>query len=54
MEELIKKYEIQAKTLLDVLSSDKTKPIDADRAAACRRFVVGIIYDLKRCQLNED
>tara|TARA_R110000737_G_scaffold286754_1_gene293241 strand:- start:317 stop:466 length:150 start_codon:yes stop_codon:yes gene_type:complete len=48
MNELIKKYEIMAKTLLDVINHPETDQEQLDRTMACRRFVVGMLNDLKK------
>ena len=47
IELLIEKYEIQAETLLDMISDEKTNEAQREKVAACRRFVIGIINDLK-------
>ena len=44
---LIEKYETQAKMLLDVITHNDTTEENKETAAACRRFVMGFIYDLK-------
>lgn len=48
MKELIKKYEIMAKTLLDVINLPTTEGTELEKAKACRRFVSGFLYDLKQ------
>lgn len=46
--DLISKYEIQAKVLLDMMGHPDTTETESETLAACRRFVVGIIDDLKK------
>ena len=47
-QEMIKKYETMAKTLLDVINHKEVDEIELEKALACRRFVVGFLYDLKQ------
>lgn len=50
MEELIKKTEMQSKTLFEVMQSPDTNLVDLQKAMACRRFVMGFLRDLKKIQ----
>lgn len=47
-QEMIKKYETMAKTLLDVINHKDINHIELEKSLACRRFVVGFLYDLKQ------
>lgn len=48
IDKLIAKYQIQAKTLLEVINNSEMSDTDKERAAASRRFVIGFINDLNQ------
>ena len=45
---MIKKYETMSKTLLELISLEGLGEIELEKYLACRRFVVGFLYDLKQ------
>ena len=47
MNELIKKYEIRSKVLLDIIQSKESTEEEIGKALIARRFMNGFIYDLK-------
>ena len=47
MNELIKKYEIKAKTLLEIIQHTETDEVQLEKTMACRRFVMGFLNDLR-------
>ena len=47
MNELIKKYEIQAEVLLKLMQLQNSTEEEIETASVARRFVTGFIYDLK-------
>lgn len=47
MNDLIKKYEIRAKVLFDIIQSKESTDEEIEKALVARRFVNGFIYDLK-------